>query len=137
VSYSKLPVQLEMVSVYRGPPKDSASLLYDEMVNAMNSTAANWTFPRQWRAYWLKCSYRGSTLELSKPLPRSVSSCLVSYNRQSAPELDVLHQGRRPQAGGARLASRWGTCHWPPGVKSGVLGGARLLLGYILRACRG
>lgn len=84
VSYSALPNQLEMVTFYSGPPKDEASLVYDEWINAQDSSTATWKFPKDPRGYWVKCSYRGTTLELSKALPPAVSSCRVTYDRQTA-----------------------------------------------------
>lgn len=81
VSYSELPNRLEMVTFYNGPPKDGASLVYDDFVNAKDSSQGTWKFPSDPRGYWIKCSYRGTTVELSKALPPTVSSCRVTYER--------------------------------------------------------
>jgi hypothetical protein len=83
VSYSTSPNQLEMVTFYSGPPKDEASLVYDDFVSGKDSSLATWKFPRDARGYWVKCTYRGTTLELSKPLPSTLSSCRVTYNRDA------------------------------------------------------
>jgi len=83
VSYSKSPVQLEIVSLYIGPPKDGVPLGYDAMVNTMDGSVVNWKIPNDSRAYWIKCSYNGTTLELSKELPRTLSTCGVSFDRQT------------------------------------------------------
>jgi hypothetical protein len=84
VSYSATPSQLEMVTFYSGPPKEEASLVYDDLVRAKDSSTATWKFPKDPRGYWVKCSYRGTTLELSKALPPTVSSCRATYDRQAA-----------------------------------------------------
>jgi hypothetical protein len=84
VSYSGTANELEMVTFYSGPPKDEASLVYDDFVNAKDSSTATWKFPKDPRGYWVKCSYRGTTVELSKALPPTVSSCRVAYDRQAA-----------------------------------------------------
>jgi hypothetical protein len=84
VSYSGLPNRLEMVTFYNGPPKDEASLVYDDIVRAKDSSTATWTLPKDARGYWVKCSYAGTTLELSKALPSTVSSCRVTYDRQAS-----------------------------------------------------
>jgi hypothetical protein len=84
MSYSTTPIQLEMVTFYNGPPKDEASLVYDAWTNAKDSSTAIWKLPKESRGYWVKCSYRGTTLELSKALPSTVSSCRVTYDRQAA-----------------------------------------------------
>jgi hypothetical protein len=83
VSYSKSPVQLEIVSLYIGPPKDGVPLGFDAMVNTMDGSVVNWQIPKDSRAYWIKCSYNGTTLELSKELPRTLSTCVVSLDRQT------------------------------------------------------
>jgi hypothetical protein len=84
VSYSAAPNQLEMVTFYSGPPKDEASLVYDDFVNAKSSSTATWKFPKDPHGYWVKCSYRGTTLELSKALPATVSTCRVTYDRAAS-----------------------------------------------------
>jgi hypothetical protein len=85
VSYSKAPVKLEMVSLYSGPPKEGVALGYDALVNTMAESTLSWLLPKNSRAYWIKCSYRGTTLELAKELPRTLTSCLVSYAPESGP----------------------------------------------------
>jgi hypothetical protein len=84
-SSSKTPIQLEMVTFYNGPPKDEASLVYDDFKRAKDSSIATWKFPKDPREYWVKCSYRGTTLELSKALPPAVSTCRVTYDREAGP----------------------------------------------------
>ena len=84
LSYSGVPSELEMVTFYNGPPKEEASLLYDDFVRGKDSSTATWKFPKDPRGYWVKCSYHGTTLELSKALPPSLSSCRVNYDRQAA-----------------------------------------------------
>jgi hypothetical protein len=83
VSYSALPNRLEMVTFYNGPPKDEASLVYDDIVRAKDSSTATWTLAKDARGYWVKCSYASTTLELFKALPPTVSSCRVTYDRQA------------------------------------------------------
>ena len=81
VSYSNVPSQLEVITFYSGPPKDEASLVFDSLVRTKDSSIATWKFAQDPRGYWVKCSYRGTTLELSKPLPSTVSQCRVTYDR--------------------------------------------------------
>jgi len=84
VSYSAWPNRLQMVTFYSGPPKDEASLVYDDFVKAKDSSTATWKLPKDARGYWVKCSYLGTTLELSKALPSTVSSCRVLYDREAS-----------------------------------------------------
>jgi hypothetical protein len=83
LSYSAAPSELEMVTFYNGPPKEEASLVYDDFVRGKDSSTATWKFPKDPRGYWVKCSYRGTSLELSKALPPTVLSCRVNYDRQA------------------------------------------------------
>ena len=83
VSYSAAPTALEMVTFYSGPPKEEASLVYDDLVRGKEGSTATWKFPKDPRGYWIKCSYRGTTVELSKTLPPTVSTCRVTYDRQT------------------------------------------------------
>ena len=83
LSYSATPTQLEMVTFYSGPPKDEASLVYDTWTNTKDTSTATWKFPKDPRGYWIKCSYRGTTMELAKALSPAVSSCRVMYERQA------------------------------------------------------
>jgi hypothetical protein len=84
VSYSATPTTLEAVTFYSGPPKDEAALVYDDLTRVRDSETATWKFSKDPRGYWVKCSYRGTTVELAKALPPTVSSCRVTYDRQVA-----------------------------------------------------
>jgi hypothetical protein len=83
VSYSPTSLQVEMVTFYNGPPKEEASLVYDTWVKAKDTSTATWKFLHDARGYWIKCSYSGTTMELSKALPATVSVCRVTYDRQA------------------------------------------------------
>jgi hypothetical protein len=84
VSYSSTPTRLEMVTFYNGSPKEEASFAYDSWIDAKDTSTATWKLPKDARGYWIKCSYRGTSTELSKALPSTVSSCRVTYDRQAA-----------------------------------------------------
>ena len=84
VSYNNTPTSLEMVTFFNGPPKDEASLVYDEWIDTKIESVATWKFPKDPRGYWIRCSYRGTTMEIAKALPSSLASCRVIYERRSA-----------------------------------------------------
>ena len=94
VSYSATPVQVEMVTFFNGPPKEEASLVYDTWANAKDTSVATWRFPKDSRGYWIKCSYRRTSMELSKALPPTISSCRVTYDRQSSSSSGLPAVGR-------------------------------------------
>jgi hypothetical protein len=83
VSYSSTPTRLGMVTFYNGSPKEEASLVYDSWIDAKDASTATWKLPKDVRGYWIKCSYRGTSMELSKALSSTISSCRVTYDRQS------------------------------------------------------
>ena len=84
VTYATTPNRLEMVTFYDGPLKDEASLVYDDLAKGKDSSIATWRFPQNPRGYWVKCSYGGTTLELSKALPATLASCRVTYARDAS-----------------------------------------------------
>jgi len=84
VSYRAAAPALESVTFFNGPPDEEASLAYDRIVDSKDTSLATWTFPKDARGYWVKCSYRDTTLELSQALPSTISACRVAYDRQAS-----------------------------------------------------
>jgi hypothetical protein len=83
VSYSEAPNRLEMVTFFNGPPEEQASLVYDRWTDGKGISTATWSLPRDARGYWVRCSYSGTSVELSKRLAPEISSCQVIYQRQA------------------------------------------------------
>jgi len=82
LSYNEGPASLEGVTFFNGPPQEQASLVYDRWVDGKDTSVATWSLPHDARGYWLLCTYRRTSLELSKRLPDAVTSCQVVYERQ-------------------------------------------------------
>ncbi|MGO9611453.1 MAG: STY0301 family protein [Dissulfurispiraceae bacterium] len=80
ISYSSLPHQLEMVTFFSGPLEDNASLVYDEKSKTTGGWIGTWRFPLDTGSYWIRCSYSGTRVELSRRLPMAVSVCRVTYD---------------------------------------------------------
>jgi hypothetical protein len=79
VSYSFLPHRLEMVTFFSGPPEENVSLVYDERSKVRGGWVGTWNLPHDTRGYWIRCSYEGTSVELSRRLPDTVGSCRVTY----------------------------------------------------------
>jgi hypothetical protein len=78
-----IPQRLSYVTFYDGPPKEKASLVYDSSSKQGNLETALWRFAKSAdRPIWLACSYSGTTIALAQELPRTISSCTVTYNAQ-------------------------------------------------------
>ena len=77
------PHQLSGVAFYDGPPKEKASLVYDQMTRAAGKETAIWRFaPGSDRQTWMACSYSGTMIVLAKALPPKTVGCSVTYNRR-------------------------------------------------------
>jgi len=87
---SATPPRLAAVAFFDGNPEEEASLVYDRLTPGRHGSRAYWTF--QPNAHiWLSCSYTGTSIVLSRPLP-NVTRCMVAYKRDSTvaglPEVD-------------------------------------------------
>jgi hypothetical protein len=71
------------VMFYDGPLEQMASLVPDKQWRKGDKEYATWelgpiTDPS--REIWLSCQYSGTLAVLSRPLPRDVAECTVTYN---------------------------------------------------------
>ena len=89
---SAAPVRLAAVTFFDGKPEEEASLVYDRMTPGRTGNRATWTF-QSTSHIWLSCSYSGTNVVLSRPLP-GVTRCTVTYKRDSTvtglPEVDRI-----------------------------------------------
>ena len=88
------PHRLAGITFYDGPPKDRASLVYDQRTKAGGNEIAKWQFISAGdRRIWLACSYAGTAIVLAKALPAETSTCSVTYNpRQLIAGLQVIEK---------------------------------------------
>lgn len=69
------------ITFYDGTPAEGASLVYDKITRGKAEQTATWTFaPRTGRQIWIGCSYSGTSIQLTKSLPASVTTCSVVYD---------------------------------------------------------
>src|ERR1700683_2251385 len=83
LSYEAGPRRLESVTFFDGPPKDEASLVYDEQVKSAKEFRATWHFPAGGRGTWISCGYTSTGALVSRRLPPTVRVCTVVYEREA------------------------------------------------------
>jgi len=77
------PHNLSGITFFDGPPADKASLVYDRITHGKTEQVATWTFAAQKeRPIWLACSYARTSIELTKALPATITTCTVTYDPQ-------------------------------------------------------
>jgi hypothetical protein len=88
------PHRLANITFYDGPPQQGAPLIYDQRMAAAGKETATWHFlSRADRQIWVGCSYAGTAIVLTKALPRSTSTCSVTYDpRQTIVGLSVIEK---------------------------------------------
>src|SRR5579863_2567452 len=75
------PHQLAGITFYDGPPKENASLVYDDIAESAGKQIAQWHFaPASIRPIWIACRYAATAVVLTKALPATVSGCTVTYD---------------------------------------------------------
>jgi len=75
------PHNLAGITFYDGPPSEKASLVYDRITHGKTEQVATWSFAAQKdRPIWLACSYAGTSIQLTKALPATITTCVVTYD---------------------------------------------------------
>jgi hypothetical protein len=82
-SQSVAKPQLAFVTFFDGPPAERASLKYDREEKQKRDWVAIWTLAPNTRGYWVQCGYDNTTGVLSRRLPAEVTSCKVTYERNT------------------------------------------------------
>ncbi len=79
----------ENAGIYSGHPREQASLVPDEQISGKKLTA-RWSLPPDSQhAYWLGCSYRGTTVMAVRQLDPRYRSCTIEYAKQRGAGLEV------------------------------------------------
>src|SRR6266436_4907916 len=81
VSVGNIPHRLSRVTFYDGPVEAQTSLVPDHETGARKTKTAVWLLnAKSERAYWLGCSYSGTSLSLARALPSGLTECRVTYD---------------------------------------------------------
>ena len=67
-----MPSQLAGITFFEGPPEQQASLAPDKETK----TQSTWYFTKP---AWIGCHYSGTSLMLTRALPRNTRSCTVAF----------------------------------------------------------
>lgn len=68
------------IRIFDGRPEQQVALVGDERTLSKTQTVSSWSFDRR-REYWIECSYSQTAIVLTRPIPRTLASCSVTYNR--------------------------------------------------------
>jgi hypothetical protein len=77
-----LPHRLASVTFFDGPPKEQASLVYDDTASAGKEWTGIWHFGPSPRGFWIACGYSGTSVMFSRRLPAEVKVCRVTYEKE-------------------------------------------------------
>ena len=75
-----MPHQLAGLTFFDGKPEEKASLAPDGQTTQRNETVSTWKFDKT-RPTWVMCQYSGTSVTLTRELPRNTSMCMVTYAR--------------------------------------------------------
>jgi hypothetical protein len=93
ISSDAAPHQLAGLTFFDGKPEEKASLAPDSEVRVKGKVHSTWTFPAGGGPIWVACSYAGTNLTLSRVLPKSARSCLITYSgRDTVAGLPVIEK---------------------------------------------
>jgi hypothetical protein len=85
------PHRLDEVTFFDGPPAERASLKFDDEASAKKEWTGIWHFQPNPRGFWITCSYRGTSIVLSRRLPAEVKVCRVTgaQERRDGPVFEI------------------------------------------------
>ena len=72
------PRSLSAITVFEGNPKDMASLVGDQRKPSKTILVTTWKL-EPGTQYWMSCSYSGTRIVLSRPVPANYRSVVVTY----------------------------------------------------------
>jgi hypothetical protein len=76
---SDLPRRLAGITIFEGDPKDLASLIGEQRKTSRNMMVSTWRF-EPGAQYWISCTYSGTRIVLSRPIPPSYRAVVITYD---------------------------------------------------------
>jgi len=70
--------RLSGITIFEGNPADMASLIGEQRKPAKTMIVSTWRFTPG-AQYWVSCSYSGTRIVLSQPIPQSYRACIITY----------------------------------------------------------
>jgi len=76
---SDLPLRLSGITIFEGDPKELASLVGEQRKTSKNMMVSTWRFTPG-AQYWISCTYSGTRMVLSRPIPSNYRALVVTYD---------------------------------------------------------
>jgi hypothetical protein len=76
---SDIPRRLSGITIFEGDPKDLASLIGEQRKTSRNMMVSTWRFEPGGQ-YWISCTYSGTRIVLSRPIPSNYRAVVVTYD---------------------------------------------------------
>ncbi len=87
---SDIPLRLSGITIFEGDPKELASLIGEERKTSKTTMVSTWRFTPGTQ-YWISCTYSGTRIVLSRPIPLNYRAFVITYNMDvsidGAPEI--------------------------------------------------
>lgn len=74
-----IPQRLAGITIFEGDPKDLASLIGEQRKTSRNTMTSTWRFTPGTQ-HWISCTYSGTRITLSRPIPTSYRALVVTYD---------------------------------------------------------
>ena len=75
---SDIPQRLSGITIFEGDPKELASLIGEQRKTSKNTMISTWRFVPG-AQYWISCTYSGTRITLSRPIPFSYRALVITY----------------------------------------------------------
>lgn len=76
---SDIPQRLSGITIFEGDPKELASLIGEQRKMSSKTMISTWRFAPG-AQYWISCTYSGTRITLSRPIPANYRSVVITYD---------------------------------------------------------
>jgi len=85
-----IPQRLSGITIFEGDPKELVSLIGEQRKTSKNTAVSTWRFTPG-AQYWISCTYSGTRIILSRPIPLNYRAFVITYDMNvsidGAPEI--------------------------------------------------
>ena len=74
-----IPQRVSGITIFEGDPKEQASLIGEQRKTPRNTMISTWRFAPGTQ-YWISCTYSGTRITLSRPIPPSYRALVITYD---------------------------------------------------------
>lgn len=76
---------LTNIAFYAGPPEEMVQLAPGTVQRKAKTLTSRWLLTPADRVYWVACEYGGTSAIATRPLDKSVTSCVAEHDLNSSP----------------------------------------------------